>query len=110
MALKQLNTDLFGEPLDALPTRVATAVELLSLQGSIESRGVVYTRPEVVDFILDLVGYTKDQPLHLKRILEPSFGGGDFLLAIIERLLAAWKASKRMTPITDDLVDAIRAV
>jgi len=110
VALKQLNTDLFGESLDALPPRVAAAVELLSRQGDVESRGVVYTRPEVVDFILDLVGYIEGQPLHRKRILEPSFGGGEFLLACISRLLAAWRASKGKASIVEDLADAIRAV
>jgi hypothetical protein len=109
-ALKQHNTDLFGDPLDALPPRVAAAVELLSRQGDIESRGGVYTRPEVVDFILDLAGYTSDQPLHMKRVLEPSFGGGEFLFACIGRLLIAWKASKSDSSIVDDLSDAIRAV
>ncbi|MFB6465015.1 PaeR7I family type II restriction endonuclease [Bradyrhizobium tunisiense] len=36
----------------------------------IEERGAVFTRREVVDFILDLVGYTADKPLHEARILE----------------------------------------
>ena len=74
------------------------------------SRGAVFTRREVVDFILDLVGYTEDQPLHEKRLLEPSFGGGDFLFPIIERLLSAWRAIKLNGSPLDDLGDAIRAV
>lgn len=109
--LKQPDLNLFGEPLNALPPQVSEAVELLSRREDAESRGAVYTRPEVVDFILDLAGYTTDQPLHEKRILEPSFGGGEFLLACIARLLKAWSASNR-TPETmvPDLADAIRAV
>jgi hypothetical protein len=63
----------------------------LASQGGVEARGVVFTRREVVDFILDLAGYTPDKPLHEMRLLEPSFGGGDFLLPAVERLLAAWR-------------------
>ena len=46
----------------------------------VEERGAIYTRREVVEFILDLAGYTPDKPLHRLRVLEPSFGEGDFLL------------------------------
>jgi len=52
-----------------------------------EERGAVFTRREVVDFILDLVGYTPDRPLWRSRVLEPSFGSGDFLLPALNRLL-----------------------
>lgn len=75
-----------------------------------EDRGAVFTRIEVVEFILDIAGYTANQPLHKKRLLEPSFGGGDFLLPIIKRLLAAWRAAKDTMPATEDLSEAIRAV
>jgi hypothetical protein len=40
--------------------------------------------------ILDLAGYTFDKPLFKFRLLEPSFGEGDFLLPVVERLLAAY--------------------
>lgn len=52
----------------------------------------MFTRREVVEFILDLVGYTTSLPLHRYRLLEPSFGGGDFLLPVVSRLLNAWRA------------------
>ena len=55
---------------------LADAVELMASSG-IEARGAIFTRTEVVDFILDLVGYSPDKPLYLERLLEPSFGGGD---------------------------------
>jgi hypothetical protein len=60
-------------------------------QAGIEERGAVFTRREVVEFILDLVGYTADKPLHRLRLLEPSCGDGNFLLVAAERLIAAWK-------------------
>ena len=78
----------------SLPTLcpVASASELLAGAG-IEERGAIFTRLEVVDFILDLAGYTTGRPLHRMRLLEPSFGDGKFLLPVIDRLLAAWQAS-----------------
>ena len=79
-------------------------------EGGLEARGAIFTRSEVVDFILDLAGYTEDQLLHEKRLLEPSFGGGDFLLPIIQRLLSAWRAARPIGTAVDDLGDAIRAV
>ena len=51
-----------------------------------EKNGVVYTKPWVVDLILDLVGYTVDRPLHELLLIEPSAGDGSFLLRAAERL------------------------
>jgi hypothetical protein len=87
---------------------VTAAVNALAGAG-IEERGAIFTRREVVEFILDLVGYTADRPLLSKRILEPSFGDGDFLIPIIDRLLAAWRAARRPEPFAA-MSDAIRAV
>lgn len=89
---------------------ITAAIEALATESRHEARGAVFTRSEVVDFILDLAGYTEDQPLHEKRVLEPSFGGGDFLLPIIQRLLRAWRERKPNGIAVDDLADAIRAV
>ena len=72
-----------------------------------ERRGAIFTKRAVVDFILDLVGYTADKPLHQFRLLEPSFGGGDFLVAVVERLLSA---HRRAGASLADLKYAIRAV
>lgn len=87
---------------------LAEAVEGLAGASS-EERGAIFTRREVVDFILDLVGYTVDQPLHAYRLLEPSFGGGDFLLPAVERLLASYRKVNGANPVKD-LRLAIRAV
>ena len=54
---------------------IAQAVERLASESGIEERGAIYTKREVVNFILDLVGYTSDQALADFRLLEPSFGG-----------------------------------
>ena len=93
------------------PVAVADAIEALSSISGIEARGAIFTRIEVVDFILDLVGYVASAPLHLNRILEPSFGEGDFLLPIIDRLLAAWRTHSGNVSTADSvLAGAIRAV
>jgi hypothetical protein len=76
---------------------VTAAVSAFAASG-IEARGAIFTRREVVDFILDLAGYTADRPLHRMRLLEPSFGDGDFLLPALDRLLSAWIEAGRPDP------------
>ncbi len=97
-------------PFPASLALVAAASEALAAHGGVEARGAIFTRPEVVDFILDLVGYTEDQPLYKRRILEPSSGGGDFLIPIVGRLLASWRAAKARGSALEDLGNAVRAV
>jgi hypothetical protein len=106
----QLNFDLFANTMQPASGAALAAVEVLASQGGVEARGAVFTRREVVDFILDLAGYTPDKPLHVKRLLEPSFGGGDFLLPAVERLLAAWRIHGDGGSMFDALKNAIRAV
>lgn len=66
---------------------VSEAIDLLATAGGVEERGAIYTKVEVVDFMLDVIGYKSGQPLHKYRLLEPSFGGGEFLLSAVNRLL-----------------------
>jgi len=73
-------------------------------------RGAVYTKPEIVRTILDLAGYTSERQLHRLRLLEPSFGGGDFLLPVLDRLLAAFTAHGGTSAQVRQLADAIRGV
>lgn len=91
-------------PLQVALDRLAAA------ESSGEERGAVFTRREVVEFMLDLIGYTSDAPLHTVRILEPSFGGGDFLLVIVERLLQAYNRNSTGGDVVSDLRNCIRAV
>lgn len=88
---------------------ITDAVEDLARSG-VEARGAVYTRREVVDFILDLVGYTADQPLASRSLLEPSFGAGDFLLPAIERLMLSLNGSLNSPGGSERLKGCIRAV
>ena len=89
---------------------VTAAVEKLASAGGVEERGAIYTRREVVDFILDLTGYRSDQPLHKMRLLEPSFGDGDFLFPAIDRLLRSWNALNEKSSPVEALGDCVRAV
>ena len=89
---------------------VTAAVEELANAGGVEERGAIYTRREVVDFILDLTGYSSDRPLHQMKLLEPSFGNGDFLFPAIDRLLRAWKSMGQTASPLEALGDSIRAV
>ena len=86
---------------------VTEAVNALAIAG-VEERGAVFTRREVVDFILDLAGYTADRPLHTMRLLEPSCGDGDFLLPALDRLIEA-AARDRLPLRSDALLSAISA-
>ncbi|MCP4136770.1 MAG: N-6 DNA methylase, partial [bacterium] len=103
--------DFFDKSGFAKSSEVVNAVEELASNSGGEVRGAIYTRIEVVDFILDLAGYTKNHLLYHKRILEPSFGEGDFLLPIVDRLLSSWwEYSGNTSSIVEDLKDVIRAV
>src|SRR4051812_20852749 len=61
------------------------------LWGAHESRepvGAVFTRPEIVDLILDLAGYSPSGVrLAETRVLEPSCGDGAFVSRVIGRLI-----------------------
>ncbi len=73
----------------ARPPALQEAVRALAADGE-AGRGAVYTRVEVVEFLLDLCGYDADRPLHRLVLLEPAFGEGDFLLPAVDRLLDAY--------------------
>jgi hypothetical protein len=110
LATRQLAFDLLNDLLVPHSIGVNTAIEHMSTAACIDSRGAVFTRSEVVEFILDLTGYTKDQPLHSMCLLEPSFGAGDFLFPAISRLLDSWRSLNVSGSPVEDLFDAIRAV
>ncbi len=61
---------------------------------SAASYGAVFTRPEVVDLILDLADY-RPGPHRLadRRVLEPSCGDGAFVLRIVQRLIDSERAT-----------------
>lgn len=94
----------------ARPLDVSAALDTLAAADE-GDRGAVYTRPEVVAAILDLCGYTADKPLHQLRLLEPSFGSGDFLLPALDRLLDSYvRHGGALENARTALAPAIRAV
>ena len=60
-----------------------------------ERKGVVYTKPWVVDLILDLTGYRAEGDLAGRYVVEPSAGEGAFLGPMVRRLLASITAHGR---------------
>jgi adenine-specific DNA-methyltransferase len=58
--------------------------------------GTVFTRPEVVDFMLDLVGLKTREDFLAKRIIDPSVGEGAFVLGLVERMLSALDDAKEI--------------
>jgi adenine-specific DNA-methyltransferase len=60
-----------------------------------EAKGVVYTKPWVVDLILDLAGYRAEADLATLVAVEPAAGEGAFLVPMVRRLLASLKLHRR---------------
>jgi hypothetical protein len=69
LTTRQLNLDLNDGLSGSHSAKVAAAIEKLSAATGTESRGAIFTRLEVVEFILDLSGYTEDKLLARKRLL-----------------------------------------
>lgn len=89
---------------------VTDAVRELAHGSEADERGAIFTRPEVVEFILDLVGYSPSDAIYKKSLLEPSFGSGEFLLAAISRLLSSTAAAHKRGVEVPTLDGCIRAV
>ena len=68
--------------------------------------GEVFTRPWVVELILDLAGYTPDRDLATLFAVEPACGEGAFLGPMIDRLL---ESASRHARRPADLGDSVRA-
>jgi adenine-specific DNA-methyltransferase len=66
---------------------------------SFEKKGVVYTKTWVVEFMLDLAGYTEGENLVDATAVEPAAGEGAFLISMAQRLIASCRRQGR--PVTD---------
>ncbi|MEW5928846.1 MAG: Eco57I restriction-modification methylase domain-containing protein [Gemmatimonadota bacterium] len=77
-----------------------------------ESVGAVFTRPEIVELILDLAGYSVGRlRLAEHSVLEPSCGDGAFVTPIVSRLLESERSLHGAVPWDDPVLDlALRAV
>jgi len=67
--------------------------------------GAVFTKPEIVSLILDLVGYLPDKRLIGHRLLEPSSGDGAFLTEIVRRVIASEVAASGVIDWAEPLLD-----
>lgn len=93
-----------------LAESVAAAVESLATEGSIEDRGAVFTKLDVVEAMLDLGGYIESNDLESVRLLEPSVGNGEFLFPAVRRLITAAKRRNATDLSVHRLRNCIRAV
>jgi hypothetical protein len=66
---------------------------------SLERKGVIYTKPWVVDLLLDLANYRDDLNLVDTLAVEPAAGEGAFLIRMAERLVRSCQNQKR--PLSD---------
>jgi len=80
--------------------------EVSTWEHSDTDKGQFYTRPEVVDFMLTAIGLNKNKDLKNARILEPSCGEGEFVIAIAKRLIETPKTK----PTIGQLMNKILAV
>jgi adenine-specific DNA-methyltransferase len=83
--------------LEAAPSReVRKVAEKISTARPVwEQNGSVYTKPWVVEFILDLAGYVTSENLVDALAVEPCSGGGDFFAAMVRRLVGSCKRQGR---------------
>jgi hypothetical protein len=72
---------LAGVTAPADPTRAAAAQPV--------NLGAIFTRRWVADLVLDLAGYSVEEPLHERVAVEPACGPGAFVAAMAERLVAS---------------------
>ena len=68
-----------------------------------KSKGQVFTPVKIVKIILDSVGYTGKDILN-KKIIEPSFGQGVFLVEILSRLI---EESRKLNKTNNEIKDVI---
>lgn len=77
------------------------------MNNTIKAHGAVYTNPEIVELMLDLIGYIPKRSLAHNRLLDPSFGEGVFLEYALKRLIPSYLKKGDMDSIISDLKDSI---
>lgn len=68
-------------------TKELLASEAIAWEQSETEKGQIYTRPNVVEFMLTAIGLNTCEDFKNVRILEPSCGEGEFVVAIVDRLI-----------------------
>ena len=82
-SLRGIQQGLFLPELDLATSEFATP------------KGVVYTKPWVVELMLDLAGYGEKSNLVDCLAIEPSAGDGAFLVLMVERLVSSCRRQGR---------------
>ena len=54
-----------------------------------KEKGLFYTPPEIIDYILDEIGYIEDAKILTRTMIDPSCGSGAFLVHAAKRLINA---------------------
>lgn len=70
--------------------------------------GEFYTPKEVIEFILDFVGYKPTNEIRGKRILDPACGSGGFLVESIQRLIECYRRTGSSLKDPDDAKQIIQ--
>lgn len=78
--------------------------EAVAWEQSESDKGQIYTRPEVVDFMLTAIGLNTPEDFKHARILEPSCGEGEFVVAIVNRLINLPKRRPTVKQLSDKLL------
>ncbi len=60
------------------------------LENHAKTNGQVNTPPDIVEFMLDLVGYGKTTESYRWRVLDPGTGDGNFIVSVVRRYLKYW--------------------
>ncbi|MBD3667123.1 MAG: Eco57I restriction-modification methylase domain-containing protein [Kangiella sp.] len=90
--------DALQYQLDALKCEVA------DWGRSDSNKGQIYTRNEVVQFMLTTIGLNSRDDFKNARILEPSCGEGEFVVAIVDRLLGSYSKRPSVSQLAPKLI------
>ncbi len=88
----------------AVLDREELALPTLTAVVEATNHGAVFTRRWMVEFVLDLAGYTADRDLAADPAVEPACGTGAFLVPMVDRLLASCAAHDRSWETLDDAI------
>ncbi len=78
--------------------------EVVAWEQSESGKGQIYTRPKVVEFMLTAIGLNTPEDFENARILEPSCGEGEFVIAIVNRLINLPKKRPTVKQLSDKLI------
>lgn len=78
-------------PIDSVDADALVSTEISDLH----ARCGVYTKPSMVEKILDGIGWTADADLSRSRLLEPAAGDGAFVVEAAKRLLSSFQKHGR---------------